>query len=97
MSSVLIAILDEKYNDNCLSLAMKFRDNNINTEVYLNSGKLDRQIKYADKLGIPFVVLVGEDEIRDNKLSLKNMKTGQQVISSTDEAIKIIKDEQQIK
>ena len=97
VSSVLIAILDEKYNDNCLSLAMKFRDNNINTEVYLNSGKLDRQIKYADKLGIPFVVLVGEDEIRDNKLSLKNMKTGQQVISSTDEAIKIIKDEQQIK
>ena len=42
---------------------------------------------YADKLGFPFAALIGEDEIAQGKLSLKNMKTGEQQLLTPDEAV----------
>lgn len=46
------------------------------TEIYLNNKKLKAKFKYADKLEIPYVVVIGEDEIEENKYKLKDMKTG---------------------
>ena len=46
---------------------------------------------YADKLGVPFVVLLGEDEIAQGKCSVKNMTTGEQVTVTADEAARLIK------
>lgn len=94
VANVIIAVIDEKYRKDCFDVAMKFRNNGIKTEVYLSSSKLDKQIKYADKLGIPFVVLLGENEVIGNKISLKRMSTGEQKLTSLEEAIKIIKNEQ---
>lgn len=59
-----------------ISLATKLRNNGINTEIYLNNKKLKAKFKYADKLEILYVIIIGEDEINSNKFKLKNMSTG---------------------
>ena len=50
----------------------------INTEIYLNNKKLKAKFKYADKLEIPYVIVLGEDEIKEQEITLKDMKTGQE-------------------
>ena len=74
----------------CLPIATAFRSAGINTELYLNDKKMKAKFKYADKLNIPFVVAIGEDEIANNTVSLKNMKTGEQLQISIEEAIDIV-------
>ena len=67
------------------------RNANINTEVYMENKKIKAKFKYADKLSIPFVAVIGETEIKTNTVSLKNMQTGEQVQVNIDDAIQIIK------
>ncbi len=52
--------------------------NDINTEIYLNNKKLKAKFKYADKLEIPFVAVIGEDEIEKQVVKIKEMKTGKE-------------------
>ncbi len=59
-----------------IKLATKLRNEGINTEIYLNDKKLKAKFKYADKLEIPYVIVIGEDEIKSNEITLKNMLTG---------------------
>ena len=59
-----------------IKLATKLRNVGINTEIYLNDKKLKAKFKYADKLEIPYVIVIGEDEIKSGKITLKDMKTG---------------------
>ena len=61
-----------------INLATKLRNNGIKTEIYLNNKKLKAKFKYADKLKIPYVIVIGEDEIENNKFKLKDMKTGEE-------------------
>ncbi len=61
-----------------IKLATKLRDIGINTEIYLNEKKLKAKFKYADKLEIPYVIVIGEDEIKLGEITLKNMKTGEE-------------------
>lgn len=61
-----------------INLATKLRNNGIKTEIYLNNKKLKAKFKYADKLEIPYVIVIGEDEIAQNKFKLKDMKTGEE-------------------
>ena len=75
----------------CLPVASAFRNANINTEVYMEDKKIKAKFKYADKLSIPFVAILGETEIETNTVSLKNMLTGEQVQVDLAEAINIIK------
>jgi len=58
----------------CLKLAADLREKGLNVELYLEEAKLDKQLKYADKAGIPAVVLVGENELAKGVFILKNMK-----------------------
>ena len=74
----------------CLPIATAFRSAGINTELFLADKKIKAKFKYADKLNIPFVVVIGEDEIANNSVSLKNMKTGEQFQVSIEEAINIV-------
>lgn len=62
-----------------LEIASALRGKNIPTEIYLEDVKMKTKLAYADKLGIPFVLLVGEDEIKEGKFTLKNMSSGEQV------------------
>ena len=75
----------------CLPIATAFRNANINTEMYMEDKKIKAKFKYADKLNIPFVAVIGESEIETNTVSLKNMSTGEQVQVNIEEAINIIK------
>lgn len=61
-----------------IKLAIKLRNNGVKTEIYLNNKKLKAKFKYADKLQIPYVIVIGEDEIANNKFKLKNMETGEE-------------------
>lgn len=61
-----------------ISVATKLRSLGINTEIYLNNKKLKAKFKYADKLKIPYVMVIGEEEIASNALTLKNMESGEE-------------------
>lgn len=74
-----------------LKSASLLREAGINTEVYLNSGKMGKKFAYADKLGIKFVSVIGEDEIARNVLSIKDMKSGEQKDYSISEAVELLK------
>ena len=72
-----------------INIATKLRNNGIKTEIYLNNKKLKAKFKYADKLEIPYVIVIGEDEIAKNKFKLKDMKTGEEKEISMDDIDKI--------
>ena len=61
-----------------IQIATYLRKKGISTEVYLNDKKLKAKMKYADKLEIPYVIVVGEDEINSRIVKIKNMKTGEE-------------------
>lgn len=62
-----------------LQFATQLREHGINTEVMLEVAKLAKQFKYADKAGISWVAVIGEDERRSNQVTLKNLATQEQV------------------
>ena len=68
-----------------IKIATKLRNLGINTEIYLNNKKLKAKFKYADKLKIPFTIIIGEDEINSNTITLKNMETGEENRINMDE------------
>ena len=70
-----------------ITLATKLRNVGINTEIYLNDKKLKAKFKYADKLEIPYVIIIGEDEIKTQTIKLKNMTTGEEKELQIDENI----------
>lgn len=72
-------------------VATELRKNDINTQIYLEDKKIKAKFKYIDKLQTPFAIVVGEDEIKENKVMLKNMQTGEQEKVSVEEAIEKIK------
>ncbi|MCG4571858.1 MAG: histidine--tRNA ligase [Clostridium cochlearium] len=74
-----------------IKVANKLRENEIISELYLEDTKIGKKFAYADKLKIPYVILIGEDELKEEKVSVKNMETGNQESMSLEEAIKIIK------
>lgn len=78
----------------CLPLLQKLRQQGINAEIYPEAAKMKKQMTYADKKNIPFVALVGENEIKDNTVSLKNMVTGEQTTLKTDELAEKLKNSQ---
>ena len=61
-----------------IEVANILRNEGINTEIYLNNKKLKAKFKYADKLEIPYVIVIGEDEIEKRVIKLKDMKTGEE-------------------
>ena len=71
-----------------IKLACNLRNNGINTEIFLNDKKLKAKMKYADKLEIPYVIVVGEDEVNTGIVKIKNMKTGEQVERNIEEITK---------
>ena len=61
------------------------------TKAFTDKVKIKKQFNYANKLGIPYVIVIGEDEINNNVVSLKNMIDGEQKMVTLEDAIKIIK------
>ncbi len=78
---------EEKY---CLPVLQKLRQNGINSEIYPDSSKMKKQMKYANSNKIPYVALAGDNEINENKFTLKNMLTGDQQLVSAEEMVEIL-------
>ena len=74
-----------------IETANKLRNEGINTEIYFDDKKIKAKFKYADKLQIPYVIVIGEDEILTNTLTLKNMTTGEQERKTLEEIIELLK------
>ena len=80
----------EREATRCLEYAAVARKKGVSTEVYPDSVKMKKQMAYANAQHIPFVALVGESELAENRLTLKNMETGEQQQLSIEEALAII-------
>jgi histidyl-tRNA synthetase len=77
-TKVLFVNFGEKEEAYCLPVLAKLRKNGINAEIFPENSKMKKQMNYANKKEIPFVVLAGESEMAENKFTLKNMDTGEQ-------------------
>lgn len=91
ISDVLVISTSDDVSE-CLPIANTFRKEGINTEVYMNDKKMKAKFKYADRLKIPYVAIIGEDELKENKVSLKNLVTGKQDTINIQEAVEILKE-----
>jgi histidyl-tRNA synthetase len=89
ITKVLVIPLDNNI-DYGISLAKSLRDKGVITEIYLEDSKMVKKLGYADKLGIPFVILIGEREIQDKTVTIKNMITGEQLTVDFDGAYEIV-------
>ena len=90
IAKVLVVSMVED-NSKALEVATELRSENINAEVYLENKKIKTKFKYADRLAIQYVIVIGEDEIANNTVTLKNMQTGEQETLKIEEVIKKIK------
>lgn len=86
-NNVLISYLSNGLIKNSLELANKLREKGIPTDLYSKKAKLKKQLQYANNNNIPFVIIIGEDEIRNGKYILKNMKDGNQNLLTINEII----------
>jgi len=90
ITRVLFVNFGEKEEAYCLPVLAKLRQAGVNSEIYPESVKMKKQMNYANKKEIPFVVLAGESEMAEQKFTLKNMETGEQNLVSAEELIKIV-------
>ena len=87
-AKILVTIFEGVNFARILEITKKLRSKNINTELATEAKvNLDKQLKYADKKGIPFVLIIGPDEVKADKVTLKDMKTGDQQTITLDQAI----------
>ena len=89
-TQVLFINFGEKETSYCLPIIAKVRAAGIRAEIYPDSAKMKKQMSYANAKQIPFVVLAGDNEIAEGKVTLKNMETGEQKLVSDDELISAI-------
>ena len=90
ISNVLIVSMTDNY-EMCAEVATKIRENGLNVQINIENQKIGKKFKYADNLNVKNVIIIGEDEIKNNVVTLKDMVTGNQVSVNIEEAIKIIK------
>jgi histidyl-tRNA synthetase len=91
-TKVLFVNFGEKEEAYCLPVVSLLRKIGINTEIFPESAKMKKQMNYANKKEIPYVVLAGESEMEAGKYTLKNMETGEQKILSDKELINHFKE-----
>lgn len=89
--AIIISMVDDlSYSINVANI---LRENNINAEIYFDDKKIKSKFKYADKLQIPYAIIIGEDEIATGKLTLKNMQTGEQRQMTAEEIVQLMNGE----
>ena len=90
ISKVLVVSMTDDIS-RALEVATKTRNGGINTDVYLENKKIKAKFKYADRLKIPYVAVIGEEEEKNGTVTLKNMATGEQEEMSIENMIEILK------
>lgn len=90
-TQLLFVNFGEKEAEYSLPILFKARTAGIRAEIYPDSAKMKKQMSYANSKMIPFVAIVGENEMNEGKVTLKNMTTGEQSLLSPDELVNAIK------
>lgn len=90
-SKVMFLNMGEEEMSYGVQAVMKLRDAGIRTEVYPDKAKVGKQFQFADKKGIPYAVLVGSQEMADQKYTLKELASGEQEVLSLEELIAKLK------
>ena len=75
------------YIDQAIQIANNLREKDINTQIYLEKGKMGKKFGFADKLDIPYTLIVGEEEVKQEKYTLRDMETGEQEMLSIEEIL----------
>ncbi len=87
-TKALVTIFSPELEFRSVEVVQTLRQNNIPSEIYLDpDAKLDKQLKYADNKGIPYVVIIGPDEVKNNTVTLKNFKDKTQITDTIDQII----------
>lgn len=89
---VLITVFSHELLPNTLSLARLLRDAGISADTYPSPNKLEKQLKYADRAGIPSVVIQGPQEAAQGAVTVKNMKTNEQKTVAVSELVGLLSD-----
>ena len=75
---ILILALDEEAHSFAFSMLSHLRKEGISTDLYPEPAKMKKQMKYADKINVPYVIIIGSEEMNSGQFSLKNMNSGEQ-------------------
>ena len=87
VADALILNLDVKLQSEYIKLAMELRENGLNVELYFDAAKLDKQFKYAEKKGITWAVVLGEEELKLQTVKLKNLASREQIDIAVSEIV----------
>ena len=90
-TELLFVNLGDKEAAYCLPILTKVREAGVRAEIYPDASKMKKQMGYANDKQIPFVAIVGENEMNEGKLTLKNMTTGEQSLVTPDELLAVVK------
>jgi len=91
-SKVLVTIFSEELVEKSLEISQILREKNINTEISQSIKSLDKQLKYADKKGIPFAIIIGPEEMKENVITLKDLnKKTQEKLTLKETILKLSK------
>ena len=90
ISEVLVISMVEDLSYS-IDVANKLRNNGINAEIYFDDKKIKAKFKYADRLKVPYVIVIGEDEIKSEMLTIKNMTEGTQEQMKIEDVIEKLK------
>lgn len=82
-SQVLVTVMDKTRLTDYIAMVRELREAGIASEVYLGGGNLGKQLKYADRLGIPLAVIAGGDEFAAGEVSIKDLKLGRELAAQT--------------
>jgi len=88
-----VYIIPIKTRKECIKIIQELRNNNIRSDIPLTDKGLSKCLDYANSFEIPYVLIVGEDELKQKKLKLKDMKTGKEQMLSIKDVVRILKGE----
>lgn len=90
-AKVLVTIFNKALGEKSVEISSHLRTNNIATELWLDAeSKMDKQLKYADSKHIPYVVILGPEEVAENKVTVKNLETREQETVSLAQLLEIL-------
>lgn len=90
-TKVLVTVFSEELYEKSLEIGQKLRTDSINTEVFLDANaKLDKQLKYADRKGIPYALILGPDEVKNDTVTVKKLKEKEQKTFTIEEFLETL-------
>jgi len=90
-AQILVTVFDDTFRQESAQITQQLRQAGVSAELYTQSAKLGKQFKYAGRRGIPYVIVIGEEESAKQQINLKDMQTGEQQTLTIDDAIRQIK------